>query len=653
MEKKGGLKYFFFLSILLILAEFFVFEKSASAKEKNLVISEIMYYYSGHSDWIELYNPTDKKITIEKDDFGIIDEKDLELGSDGIHYKNCHKIGGDLEIDSRDFLIIADDKDDFESDYPTIKSGVLDSAFSLSSDGDYLKLSDDRCATFFLEMSFEKSWGGANNGQTLEKKKLDDDYGKSDWQESYENGGTPGRLNSEKPESKNYAGKVKINEIAPSPLSGEKEFIEIVNLSDDDIDFSKWSVKDEKENKKTLSGGTKKNSFYYKSDSFSLNSEGDSIFLFDENNTLVDSVKYTSSQKDKAYAYDPTSASWRWTSQKTPGEKNKFDKILSGKIKKDDSVYVGIYAEFEAKADSDAQKFTWNFGDGHKSYLKKTRHKYEKAGTYKGSLKIQGNGETNEHFFTVKVEKYKAPKVRIASISPNPKGSDTKNEFIVLENKSKKKIDLEGWSIATGQDKLSNHPIREEFVVKPGKTKKLTRKICAFTLNNAKNKIELRDPSGKVVQKIKYDRTKNKIEEDEIYQKSETGWDWLNTENNNIDENAADSGVGAENNPVSEEAKNLKESTITLSDIEIQEGLGKFSADPAWNVKKENKIILLGYNTNIKTPAYLESPGHGQVAGASTEKNIPLPQKHWAVKLINFSLEKINSGVNQILNKLI
>jgi hypothetical protein len=659
----------FFIATLLFSAGFFGFVKcwadDPDIKPGNIIINEMMWMgmNSVSSDeWIELKNNTSNELPlfdchiVKKDNKDIVKSTDLE----------------NKAIPAGDFFVISyKSKDDSKINVTTNK--IL-SYLDLSNTEILIKL---ECSGDIIDEAGDGGIPLAGENESIKKSmerndKIEDGTKKSSWHTCYKAAnldddsidcGTPGKENSTKSsddtnsndkDKPDYSGKVKINEIVPSPATGEKEMIEIINLSDKAIDFSQWYVKDEKNNKKILSAGTARNNFYYKQDSFSLNSDGDSVYLYDENNNLIDTLKYAPSQTNKAYAYDSESSAWRWTSKKTPGEKNLFDKKLLGKIKKDDPAYIGMYANFSVDADSDAQKFTWDFGDGHKSYLKDAKHKYEKTGDYSASLKISGNGETSEYFFTVKVEKYKAPKIRISSVSPNPKGVDTKKEYITLQNKSKKKINLKDWSVAMGWDSLVNHPIREDFIVKAGKSKKLTQKICAFTLNNTKTKIELRDPSGKVAQKIEYDRTTNKIEEDEIYQKGGAGWDWLKaqTDADTTRTNADNIKNDTEINTPPEEIKNPEENIITLSDTEIREGLGKFSEDPNWTAKKETRIILLGYNTGIKTPPYILEP-FGRVAGASTKKNVPPPQKHWTVKLLYFSWIKINSGMNWILNRIL
>jgi hypothetical protein len=189
-----------------------------------------------------------------------------------------------------------------------------------------------------------------------------------------------------------------------------------------------------------------------------------------------------------------------------------------------------MYAEFSAKgydADKDKLKFTWDFGDGHKSYLQKTHHKYEKSGKYEVILKVSDGSEDVFQNFDIEVKKFPKSKVTIVNILPNPKGKDSGLEYITLKNETKKKLNLKDWIIATDTKNLYNHKINGNLVLKPGQTIQVTRKISAFSLNNKKAKIELRYPDGKTASKVSYDKKTEAVAEDEIYTKESGQWAWV------------------------------------------------------------------------------------------------------------------------------
>ena len=460
------------------------------------------------------------------------------------------------------------------------------------------------------------------------------------------------------PTEKIYSDKIIINELLPAPSadSGSEEFIELYNPSEKDEDLSGWILRDSsKTGKYTFPEKTtlKSKDFLVvpKTDfKFALNnSGGEKISLFDPAEKVVSAVEYTSSAKaDYAYAFD--GSNWQWTSKVTKGAENEFDKLISGKVQKDDPIYANVYANFEANVDKKAKHFTWNFGDDHKSYLEKTRHKYEKTGTYEASLKITGDGKENLINFTVEVEKFGKAKIKIVGLSANPKGSDSESEWLEIWNNTKKKIDLNGWSVATGWKNLYNHPITKKFSLKAGETKKLTQDFCAFTLGNKQAKIELRYPDGKVADKIKYDRKDASISEDELYQKTTTGWDWTTPEK--------------EPTPISEESESPTEPLTETppeekpeeinADIDLSL-LGKSTENPAWQQKQEKQIALVFAGSNISPPKIL-AQNQGQVLGISTENNFQFtstPEKTWkSIFSFDFIWKKINAKLNWMINSV-
>ena len=183
------------------------------------------------------------------------------------------------------------------------------------------------------------------------------------------------------PIKKVYSDKIYINELLPAPstTSGDDEFIELYNPTEENEDLADWILRDgSKSGKYIFPKNTilKSKTFFvvYKKDfKFALNNSGEeTVYLFDPTEKEISRVKYSSAKADYAYALD--GEIWRWTPTLTPGKENVFAEILSGKIEKDETIYAGVYANFEAIADDKAKHFTWNFGDGHKSYLQKTRH---------------------------------------------------------------------------------------------------------------------------------------------------------------------------------------------------------------------------------------------------------------------------------------
>jgi hypothetical protein len=503
-----------------------------------------------HSQWIELYNNGPSQIALDKKLFGIIDEVGLSLSTkDPVHYLNCHTIKDGAFIDPGKFIIIAKSKVNFINDYSGFDGNVIEGNYGLSANNSHLRLSNDRCATFFSDLLYERSWGGSDNGMSLEKIDFENANSRDNWQESYLIGGTPGQLNSlpvkndsiphieESPTETEATNRdVYINELLPNPSKDKEEFIELYNPSEEKIDLAGWTLKD----------ASKKGHYVFPAKTpilpldflvvygtvfkFALNNSGlEKVFLFDPEENLISSVSYTGSKRDLSYNFD--GAGWRWSKFLTPGEENGFNNLPQTKNKIPKKAYQNTYVEFSTKAkdkDGDKLKYVWDFGDGHKSYLKKTRHKFEKTGKYAVTLKTFDGSEDKVETFSIEIKKFPKFNIEIVALSPNPKGKDTGAEYITLRSNEKKSVDLKGWSIATGWKNMINHPIAESLIIDPKKELRLTNTDSKFTLQNKFAKVELRYPSGKAASSMKYKKDEG-ILDDETYVKGANGWQWISS----------------------------------------------------------------------------------------------------------------------------
>ncbi len=351
---------------------------------------------------------------------------------------------------------------------------------------------------------------------------------------------TPGTKNEPNPKNKSYP-PLQLSEVLPNPIDDEStnEFIELYNPNETSVNLKYWTLKDaSKTGIHTFSKDifiAPKNYFviYRKDFKFALNNSGETVFLIAPNEKITSEVSYKSAKENVSYNFAKDTNEWRWSKHLTPGRNNIFNNLpVITKFDTDKKVYKNVYADFSAKAkdvDGEKLKVRWDFGDGHKSYIWKTRHKYEKTGTYNVSLRIQDGSEEIVKNFIIKVKKYPKYDIEITKISPNPAGKDTGVEYIVLKNNSHKKINLQNWSIATGtsKKKLVNHPITKKLIIKSGQTKIITKKYCALTLPNKTGVIEVRRPNSSVSDKLKYGDKDISIPDNATYEKIDGTWQWI------------------------------------------------------------------------------------------------------------------------------
>ena len=437
---------------------------------------------------------------------------------------------------------------------------------------------------------------------------------------------------------------IRINEILPNPTGKDasKEWIELFNFGSGVIDLADWTLVTASGRSANLKGMLSKNDFIVIP--LPLRNTTDTVSLLDPSKNIISEVSYEKAPDGNSLNFSKQGG-YRWSKVITPLTENILNNTPeTKKIDIPDTAYIDIPVLFSASGkdgDGEAVKYTWDFGDGHKSYKQEIAHRYEKKGKYRGMLTISDGTEDAVTEFSLEVKKYEAPKVRMISLIPNPIGKDTDAEGIEIENRSKKSVDLVGWSIATGWKKLVNHPIRESFVIKAKSKRFLTRDFSAFTLPNEKGKIELRSPDGKTVQKMKYNLKGESAEENaKIMKEKGKKWEWYAGQS--TDDSQPSSALTSEeqsNTPdiISPEEKQLRQDTEM---IVIKKKQGEKLVSTEKNPKEEMRK-LLGFGTDIETPiAFLESVP--RVAGAKSES--PLPDTD--IKDLN-----LNSIINNWLAK--
>jgi hypothetical protein len=491
--------------VAIVFLVFLIFPIATLAKT-NLKINEIFPNPKGNDkgkEFIEIYNSSNDEITLENFKIERISKKGVIKK---YSFKKTDKIKG--------------------KKYFKIKTA------SLNNDGAIIKLidtsneKDEEIDKIKYDQSQEEKSYNCNE---------DDEHKKWYWAEA-----TPGEKNAINPASIKYP-TILLSELLPNPSGEEKEkeFIEIYNPNKKTINLKNWELRDKGRTGKYIFGkGAKIKSGEFvvltrKEFKFALNnSGGEEVRLIAPSGETKSKISYKSAKENLSYNLNLPKKNWRWSKFITPGKVNKFNNLPTFKISKPNKVYKDVYANFSINklrdADGDKVKIVWNFGDGHKSYLKKTRHKYNKKGKYKVSVNVKDGSEDIKKEFDIEVKKYPKYKLKIVSIMPNPDGKDAGQEIISIKNLSKKNLNLENYKIATGRKskKATEHPFYEKFKIKHGETKKLrNNKVCKFNLLNKKGVIQLLYPNGEVADEVKYD--KNKILPNEIYKLNEKGeWQW-------------------------------------------------------------------------------------------------------------------------------
>ncbi len=317
---------------------------------------------------------------------------------------------------------------------------------------------------------------------------------------------------------------IRLNEIMAHPKKNEStdEYIELYNGEEKAIQLEGWRLKDASSKKFIFPVGSVIQPgeylvVYRSTFSFALNNTGrESVFLMDPQGHTVSEMDYEGAKSGISHSLDDRI--WRLSRIPTPGQANAFGSSPKLSVEKVKTGYTGVPVEFSAsvkqskktkKKSKNEPRFTWDFGDKHKSTLQNPSHTFARSGTYTVRLRVESGAEEATKSFKIRIKKYPKVAADITSILPNPVGNDTGQEWIEIKNNATKTIHLKGWKIATGQQDLVNHVITGDIAVLAGKTARITREDAAFFLNNKSSTLELRYPNGKTAARLVYTREKS------------------------------------------------------------------------------------------------------------------------------------------------
>ncbi len=355
-----------------------------------------------------------------------------------------------------------------------------------------------------------------------------------------------------------YSNKIIISEIFPNPRGSDrkKEFIELYNQSKRDVDLTGWRLEDKIKIRYSLSNLykfnknniIKKNQYlaiYRKESKIVLNNNGDLVKLYQPlSNKPYQSISYKKAPEnlslnnlqtnlDSAELIDLNN-NWVWSKIITPGEKNIIKTINHPPIvdfSYPDKIFTDVPVLFDASdtidQDDDNLKYKWDFGDGFTSNLLCPEHTFLKDKTYNIKLIVDDGKDKIVKEKIIKVinknlkskKKHLKYKVIINEIFPNPKGNDSKSEWIELYNKEKLAVDLTNWKLS---NQSKSYKIKKNTIIKPNGYLLFKREKTKIALNNNSDTIKLFDSVGNLINKVNY----NKAFEDKSYAFSNNGWHW-------------------------------------------------------------------------------------------------------------------------------
>ncbi|MCK5510801.1 lamin tail domain-containing protein [Candidatus Parcubacteria bacterium] len=264
------------------------------------------------------------------------------------------------------------------------------------------------------------------------------------------------------PESENFdykLGDIVINELVSDPADGEVEWVELFCNLGEKISLTDWHIKEGSESKTNLTDEID-DFFVIEKPKGNLNNKGDIVELYYKD-ILIDRVIYGNwnGGGNAPVAGDPFSVARKINGYTTFNNKNDFS-VTVKPTKNSGNIIINEPSSAEAMADKTVGK----------------------------------DGDRAKEISAAEKENYNCgAEILISEIFPNPKGSDTENEFIEFYNSSSKDTDLAGWTI--GDESKKRYEIKADreagSLIKAGEYFVVSRSESKIALNNTGDTVKL------------------------------------------------------------------------------------------------------------------------------------------------------------------
>ncbi len=525
-----------------------ILEQNQAAKvfsAGDIVINEIISDpVSGGVEAVELFNNTDKEIDLEswKIREGGGSETDLngKISSKGFH--SIFKLKGNLNnsgdivelIDLNDLVIDSvsygnwddgniEDNAEFVKD-PYSLARIID---GFDSDFDL----NDFAATEFISIGFEnkiifnieESSGDDNLGSSEKKVEKSKQEKKKDLVEFSKD---------------DYFG-IYINEIFPNPKGSDKdhEFIEIVNSSSSTVNLEGLKLGDNSSKRFLIPDfelDPREYAVFERSETgISLNnSNGDSVYLFFPDSTVLDFVEYKKGLEDQSYSRNFDNV-WSWVETLTPEEENIFEKVVIQEVVEEKIEEKVAEEQVEEIEDLDQP-----------IYVDNTDLLYN---------------------------------LEISEIFVNPKGVDS-GEFIEIHNPTDQIIEISGLKIDDEDGGSKPYVVERSILIKSHEYLVFDKKQTGLTLNNTSDSVRLFFGES-LLREIIYDSVK----EDASYSFGQDGlWYWTSK----ITPGRSNKIVSLQNKPLSSTQKKKDKIAVVTNLSKVRE------FDPGDNLKFQGVVAV-------------------------------------------------------------
>ncbi|PSO45497.1 MAG: hypothetical protein BRC22_00835, partial [Parcubacteria group bacterium QH_9_35_7] len=530
---------------------------TTSTSSDKITINEILPDPNNGNEWIELYNPGKEKINLSgwtlSDKVSTINSLDQTISSSEFF---TYTLSGAKLNNGGDSVILKNKNNKIIDQITYSDSG---SSASIPETGNSIARTEDGASSNNNENSFVETTQPTKNkkNKISRPNNNEDDNGETTelFEEDEETKTTYSGDSKEEKESKTIQNSssfkkstVLINEILPDPKN-TKEFVEIHNNTEQEINLTKWKLKDGAENTINLSNkiSPKEYKVIEQSSSY-LNNEGDLLKLISPNDKIIDKVIYgnwETSENNLAPKPPEGRSLSRVKNNKdtdnyekdfeittvTKNKKNLNSKTETStphtssdklkpqlKLKGPTSAQVGETVTFSVNLSSNynSNNLVWIVNtDKIAENKKEIKHSFKEAGLYTIIAKVRKDGkDVTNAAKKIRVENKPTAvggyiptenldKIKINEILPNPEGSD-KKEFIELFNPTTKPIPLGKAQIDDEESGSNPHQISSSTVIKPQSYLVLPKKKTGISLNNSGDEVRVLARQKEPITKIKY-----------------------------------------------------------------------------------------------------------------------------------------------------
>ncbi len=261
-----------------------------------------------------------------------------------------------------------------------------------------------------------------------------------------------------------YTGKIILNELLPNPEGDDDgEWIELKNISSDDIDLTDFLIQDESgrgylispdDFSTTTIGAGEFFAIDYLISRIVLNNTGDKITIFDSNENKISEISYSSVKEGQSFAR--FNNAWSWTNSPTKGLEN----VLTENTQNSNSVTI----------------------------INNTTNNTSDIVKEENALICDSNSLNKS--------------IIISEVFPNPGGDDI-NEFIEIYNPNDYDINITNWKIKD----LSKSSYSLSGAIGSKNYLLISREDSKIALNNSNEEIFIYDCGESSITSLKYDKS--------------------------------------------------------------------------------------------------------------------------------------------------